>query len=117
MASSGSFAKLATVTASTKRPPAISSGKRGAPAENVASLVCTPLDPCDPGMRAELQQRLALNTPHELLQTFVDSGVDIVEGDLLVVDSVEYPVRSAGQWTWGPTSSSYVRLVLEDLKN
>jgi len=113
MASSGSFARLATVTASTKRPPAISSGKRGAPAENVASLVCTPLDPVD----AELRQRLALDTPHALLQTFVDNGVDIAEGDLLVVGSTEYPIRAAGDWYWSPLSANYVRLILEDLKN
>lgn len=113
MASSGSFAKLATVTASTKRPPAIVSGKRGAPAVSVASLVCTPLDPVD----AELRQRLALDTPHELLQCFIDNGVDVVEGDLLVVGSTEYPVRAVGDWYWSPLSADYVRLILEDLKN
>jgi len=113
MAGSGSFARLASVTASTKRPPTISSGKRGAPATNVASLKCTPLDPVD----AELRQRLALDTPHELLQTFVDNGVDIVEGDLLVVGSTEYPIRSVGDWYWSPLSADYVRLILEDLKN
>ncbi len=64
------FARLATVTASTKRTPAIAAGKRGAPVENVSSLICTPLDPVDPALR----QRLALDTPHELLQTFVDGG-------------------------------------------
>jgi len=113
MAGSGSFARLASVTASTKRPPAISSGKRGAPAENVASLKCTPLDVVD----QELRQRLALDTPHELLQCFVDNGVDIVEGDLLVVGSTEYPVRAVGDWYWGPLSANYRHLILEDLKN
>ena len=104
------FDNMASVTASTKRPPAVSSGKRGAPVENVASLSCTPLDPVDP----ELRQRLGLDTPHELLQTFVDDGVDIVEGDILVVSSTEYPIKAVGSWTW--QSTSYVHLVLEDLK-
>jgi hypothetical protein len=62
--------RMLTVTASTKRSPAIVGGKRGAPATKLASIQCTPLDPVDP----ELRQRLALNTPHELLQSFVDGG-------------------------------------------
>jgi hypothetical protein len=62
--------RLATVTASTKRAPAIASGKRGTPAENVTGISCTPLDPVDP----DLRQRLVLDTPHELLQTFADGG-------------------------------------------
>ena len=113
MAGSGSFAKLATVTASTKRPPTISGGKRGSPVTNVSSLSCWPLDPVDP----ELRQRLGLDTPHELLQTFVDNGVDIVEGDLLVVGSTEYPVRAVGDWYWSPLEANYLHLILEDLKN
>ncbi len=66
----GGMARLATVTGSTKRPPAISGGKRGAPVLLLASIQCTPLDPVDP----EVRQRLALETPHELLETFVNSG-------------------------------------------
>lgn len=62
--------RLTSVTASTKRAPAISSGKRGTPAVNLTGLACTPLDPVD----AEIRQRLGTDTPHELLQTFVDGG-------------------------------------------
>jgi hypothetical protein len=64
------FRRMATKTASTKRPPALSGGKRGAAATNVTGLTCTPLDPVSP----EVRQRLALNTPHELLETFVSDG-------------------------------------------
>lgn len=104
------FGRAATLEASTKRPTALVSGRRGTPALHLASIRVTPLDPVD----AETRQRLALNTPHELLQAFVDGGLDIVEGDLLVVDGVEYPVRSAGQWAW--RGSEFVHLVLEELK-
>jgi hypothetical protein len=52
--------RFLTVTASTKRAPVISGGKRGAPATKVVSLTCTPLDP----LETELRQRLALSTPH-----------------------------------------------------
>lgn len=107
---SSSFDRLATVTASTKRPPAVSSGKRGAPATNIVSLSCTPLDP----VNAEIQQRLQLKTPHELSQTFVDGSLDIVEGDILVVSGIEYPIRAVADWTFG--SSKYLHLILEELK-
>jgi hypothetical protein len=107
---STSFARLATVTASTKRPPSLAGGRRGEPVVNVATLKCTPLDPVDP----ELRERLALGTPHELLETFVDNDVDVNEGDVLVVGSREYPVRSVAEWTWRGTV--YRHLILEDLK-
>jgi len=109
---SAGFSRFATVTASTKRPPAVSSGKRGSPAEEISSLSCLPLDPVD----AEVRERLGLDTPHELLQTFVQGGQDIREGDLLVVGSAEYPIRAVEDWRWPPDTADYVRLVLEDLK-
>lgn len=68
-ASYRSFARQATVSASTKRSPAVVSGKRGTPATNLTNLYCTPLDPVDP----ETARRLVLDTPHELKQTFLDS--------------------------------------------
>lgn len=104
------FDRVANVTASTKRPPAVSSGKRGAPVAHLASLKCTPLDPVD----AEIRQRVTVESPHELLQTFVDRAADILPGDLLVVMGKEYPIRSVADWGWG--SSSYRHLVVEDLK-
>jgi len=81
-------------------------------AENIASLSCTPLDPVD----AELRTRLGLDTPHELLQTFVEGGLDIEEGDVLVVGSTEYPIRAVEDWDWRPDGAEYDRLVVEDLK-
>jgi hypothetical protein len=109
---SKSFARAANVTASTKRPPAISGGLRGTPQTNISSLSCTPLDPIDP----ELKQRLALDTPHELLQTFVDTALDIKEGDILVVSSEEYPIRAVGDWAATASMPAYKWLVLEELK-
>jgi hypothetical protein len=106
------FGHLATVTASTKRAAAPVSGKTSAPVANLTSLKCTPLDPVD----AELSKRLGLDTPHELLQTFVDGGLDIREGDTLTVGSVDYPIRACEDWTWPPSKKAYRRLVVEDLK-
>lgn len=65
-----SMRRLLRVTASTKRAPAMSGGKRGAPVTHLTGIRSTPLDPLDP----EVAERLALNTPHELLQTVVDGG-------------------------------------------
>jgi hypothetical protein len=107
---SNSFAHLAAVTASTKRSPNVSGGKRGTPTTNVSSLSCTPLDPVD----AEVRQRLALESPNIILETFVDNAVDVVVGDILVVGSMEYPIKAVEDWTWRGTT--YRHLFLEKLK-
>jgi hypothetical protein len=100
--------RLMTVTASTKRSPVISGGKRGDPATNIASLKCQPLDPVD----AELRERLALETPHALLQTFA-AAADILTGDILVVSSVENPIRKAESWGETPAGGDgFLWLVL-----
>jgi len=109
-----SMTRFLTVTASTKRAPVIAGGKRGAATANVTSLKCTPLDPVDSALSSDLRQRLALNTPHELLQTFVEANLDIERGDILVVGSDEYPIRSCSEWVW--RGSVYRHLVVEDLK-
>ncbi len=107
---SGSFAKLATVTASTLRAPAPASGKTGVAVTNIASLKCTPLDP----ISAELRNRLQIKTAYELLQTFVDNGLDIKEGDELVAGGKTYPIRAVADWDF--LGSPFRVLVLEDLK-
>ena len=109
--SSVGFTRMMTVSASTKREPAEEgNGIIGDPVESVASMFCTPLDPVDP----ELRRRLALDTPHELLQTFTEE-TDIVEGDILVVSSVEYPVKSVANWTEF-RGDTFLHLIIEDLK-
>ena len=102
-----------SVTASTKRRPDAASGLVGAATENLSSLSCTPLHPVD----AELRQRIPdLAGKEELLETFVDASADVVEGDILVVSSTEYPIRAVEDWTWPPTGLVFRRLVLEELK-
>jgi hypothetical protein len=103
---------MATVTASTKRVGAVVDGLAPDATENIASLQCFPLDPVDP----EVTQGIEGLSFRELLQTFVEKGLDIVEGDLLVVGSVEYPIKAVADWYWGPDSSDYLALLLEDQK-
>ena len=107
------FALLATVTASTKRTPAIASGLFGAAVTSIASLSCTPLDPLTP----EIAMRAGLGTPFEGLQTFTEKGLDIVEGDILTVSSKDYPIKAVGDWYWPMDGNNYQFLVLELLKN
>lgn len=79
---SRSFRRMAFKDASTRRRGTVSSTSAGAIADHLTGLKCTPLDPVNP----EIQKRVALDTPMELLQTFLTDG------------------------------SSFVHLVLEDLK-
>lgn len=104
------FRHISRMRARTKRAPVISNGKRGTAVWYLPEFACAPLDPVDP----ELRQRLALDSPHELKQTFVDGDIDIVEGDILVVGNAEYPIRSCAEWLW--RGRVYRHLVVEELK-
>lgn len=106
------FSLFATVTASTKRAPDPSGGKRGAATTNLSTLKCLPLDPLSP----EIAHTLGVEAPHEMLQTFVEGGLDIVEGDRLVVDSTEYRIRAVGEWYWPMSAANTSYLVLEEIK-
>jgi len=70
---SGSFVRLATVAVSTKRS-AIANGMRSAPATNLTGLTAMPLDP----VSAEQAATVHLETPAELVQTFVTDGSGFV---------------------------------------
>jgi len=104
------FARLATTTASTKRSGGITAGLETAYATNLATLKCLPLHPVDPELMLGIEG-LAF---HEVLQTEADAGLDILEGDLLVIDTVEYKVRSVAEWPW--RDSSYAVIIVEQRK-
>ena len=76
------FRRMAVETASTKRPPVLSSGNRGEAVTHLTSLKCTPLDP----VSSDIQKRVALETPMELLQTFITDGQGFVH---LVVEDLK----------------------------
>lgn len=103
---------FAAVAAGTKRAT-LTSGKRGAPTTYLTGLVITPPDPADGSRRAELQQRYG-ETPHRLLETYVEGTPDIVEGDRLVVGSEDYAVRGVAKWAKAGSLPAYTHLVLED---
>lgn len=107
-----SFSELASVSASTKRSGGIASGLEASYAESIASLKCLPLDP----VSADVIQRIPTLSFMEALQTAVEGGLDIVEGDLLVVNSTEYPIRAVEDWHWPPDDTDCLILYLEDRK-
>lgn len=112
-----SFTRMATVSASTKRSPALDAdGERGEPETEIEDLNCTPLDPAEDQRARDLALRLrqVLHGPFEMLQTFVDASLDITEGDVLVVSGTEYPIRGLDDWSW--RGSRYLRLLLEQSK-
>jgi hypothetical protein len=115
---SASFRRMASVTASTKRPPAVNltTGQRGEPELHLPSLHCTPLDPAESQKARDLAFRLQQENGrmYELLQSFTEATNDIREGDVVVVNGKEYPVRSVGTWLW--RGSSYLELLLEEPK-
>ena len=105
-----SFDKLAVVTASTKRSAGIVDGLETGYVESIASLKCLPLDPIDPDLKLGIE---GLGW-RETLQTATQGDLDIVEGDLFVVGSAEYPVRAVAEWTW--KGSEYKIAYLEQVK-
>jgi len=109
-----SFAKLMTVTASTKRSPAFTgtdpTKKRGVPVANITSLLITPLDP----MGGETQGVNILATPVQLYECFTESGQDIINGDVLTVSSRDYSIRAVENWTY--KNGTYLHLIVEDMR-
>lgn len=107
---------LATISCSTKRG-SITSGKQGAAVANLTGLLCTPLDP----VNAEIAERAGLATPIEVYQTFIEGDLDIKNGDLLTVASVDYPIRASWDYTvWNGLSTEetiWKWLVLEEIKS
>ncbi len=111
-AGSFSFDMLATVTAATKRSPAMSGdGSRAAQSSHLSNIRILPLDPID----ADLLGTQATETPHELKVTYARSGLDIREGDVLVVATIEYPIRSVAEWTWDSEGDT-LAIVVEQMK-
>lgn len=106
----------ATTTASTKRAPAASGGKVGAPAAYLTGLTIVPILPA----ARELTEQAQLQNPREAKQTFIFANSanalpDVTEGDLLVVASVEYLIHLVNEWP-RPTEGSYLEILMTQRK-
>lgn len=102
-----SFSRLATLTGSTKRV-LMTGGKTATPTAYLSGVVCTPLDP----VFDDVKDEMVIETPYRMVQTFVDSGLDIKKGDILTVNGQDYPVHFVSPFEW--RSSTFLRLTLED---
>ena len=115
---SPTFAKVATVQASTKRPPVIVDGKAGDPVTNIASLYCTRPVPVPGGNSYELQKTLKMETLVNILLCYVQDNLDIVTGDTLVIASGvwagTYPIKLVRKHGFG--NDVRKELVIEALK-
>ena len=93
---SAAFDRMATVTASSLRPPALSGGQRGEPTPHLAAIACLPIDPVSAGTA----QRFGLDAPYTQYETRVDASadhaggdtLDLRRGDVLVAGGVRYVV-------------------------
>lgn len=74
--------RFATESVTLKRSPAVTGGKRGEPAIHLTDVRCTPLLPAT----SDILQRQDLQTPHTLMQCYLD-GNDTVYA--LVVEDLK----------------------------
>lgn len=111
---SGSFARIATVTATTQRAGGVDAGGlSGDMADVEVGFKCTPLFPLTP----EVAQMAGLGEFAELLVTFADGDLNILEGkDTFIAGGKTYKVRAVGQWFWQPTSANRLMIILKEVK-
>lgn len=110
-----SIADFCTVTASTKRNADLGSGRTGATATNLSSLLITPLWPLD----RDIITQLDINSPREYKQCFHVPATgaalpDVVEGDVLTVASADYRVYYVGEWE--SNSLACLRILVQEVK-
>lgn len=107
------FALMATHVAQIMSPPAVGAGgKRGAAVLAIGGIPCFPLD----YVSAQVAQRLGLDAPARLRQTFLDGKLNVERGSILVWDDgQQYPVRACEPWDWDG-NGEYTHLVVEALE-
>lgn len=97
---SPSFTRTARVTANTKRPPVISSGKAGQPVTNLTGIKVT--EPVLADDAKELRETYQLGTLTNIMQCFCQGDLDIITGDTLSIPSGtytgDYPIRIVQAW-------------------
>lgn len=109
-----SLRRMMNVTASTKRSPALTAGKRGLPATHLTALRCTPVDPANGQGAQDLALRLgdSLKQGFRIMETFTEPGQDLIDGDVLITNGREYVIRQVNEWAW--RGSSFMHLLMED---
>lgn len=108
-----SFSKMATSLMTTKGEPTLASGKFGDPEDKISDPVAVlPVMPITPEIAASLE----LEEPFEVMETFAEGDIDIQEGDIATIDSLEYEVVAVGDWPWPQTPEDFKRIMLRQVK-
>lgn len=105
------FYLMATELVDTKRLPPLVGGKRGEPELHLTAVQCTPLDP----VSEQTINRLRLQTPHTVRECYMEGTVDVIKGDVLVLDGRDYPVREVESRRWPGDNTHYLHVVVEAL--
>ena len=105
-----------TVTASTKRNADLGSGRTGAAATQIASLLVTNLWPITGNVATELGLS---GSAREYRQTFHVPAAgaalpDVVEGDILTVAGADYPIAAVEEWADGDVPA--LRITIQQVK-
>lgn len=105
------FFLLATHTCQIWSPPPVVGGQRDDLVQTVPDMPCLPLD----YVSAQIAQRLGLEAPARLRQTYIDGTLNIERGSYLVFDSgpKRYPIKATEPWDWGGNGQQYTHLVVE----
>jgi hypothetical protein len=103
-----SFRLMATATYATKRN-ATTSGVTTKAASKLTGVKGTPLMPVTP----EIIERYQIQSPRQTFVVYVEGTLDILNGDILVFESVDYPVRGIGPW---PTDKAFLETIVEVVK-
>lgn len=110
---SAGFTLRATTSASTKRSPTLAGGKVGAAVENIASLKCYPLVQLrDPA----LVERYATKAASLIYETFVQDGVDVLAGDVLVISGTDYLVVGVNAYPWPGPGGNRLHIIVEEVQ-
>jgi hypothetical protein len=93
-----SFSRIANITASTKRSPAIVNGKSGVATTKLSSLPILPLMPAS----SEIVLKYKLQSPRKVYQTYTQGSPDVLENDILTVANVDYLIIAVNPWPGTP---------------
>lgn len=110
------FKHFFTGTAAIRRSSTIvTGGKRGTSGASDVTILTTPLTTVT---NDEVRRQVAvpiLNTPMEIRQAFAGSSghVDVRKGDIYVLGSRLFPIRSVERWPLQDPNEELLRLIIE----
>ena len=105
---SGAFRVMATAIYSTKRNVTSTEVVHG-PVVVLASVHGTPLMPVD----QETIERYHIQSPRQPFVIYFEGSPDILIGDYVTYNAIDYPVRGVGPW---PTNNAFLEVMVDIVK-